>query len=159
MSQLIFSFMQSLKDHKGQCGKKRAQYDCPLCDLSKRRELPARTRQARMEMPDMSASIVAKRTGIRPATGNTRKRSIQDIEERHSITFFSYAPLFKYRQKGCHNLQILREQFTANMLAVFCLKCLLHTQTLQVGLQVAVSAQKVFYKECKRGARGQCSHE
>ena len=102
--------------------------------LSQRRELPACTRQAHMEMSGMSASIVAKRTGIRPATGNTRKRGIEDVEQRHSITFlFSYAPLFKYRQRGWQNLQILREQFTAYM-DVFCLKCLLLKQTLQVGL-------------------------
>ena len=85
-----------------------------------------------MEMPGMSASIVAKRTGIRPATGNTRKRIIGDNEQRHSITFlFSFALLFKYRQRGWQNLQIVREQFTANMLDIFCLKCLLHKQTLQ----------------------------
>ena len=48
--------------------------------FSQRRELQACTRQAHMEMPGMSASIVAKRTGIRPATGNSRKRSIGDNE-------------------------------------------------------------------------------
>ena len=80
----------------------------------------------------MSASMVAKRTGIRPATGNTRKRSIEDNEQRHSITcLFSYAPLFKYIRRGWQNLQILRVQFTANILDVLCSKCLLHKQTLQ----------------------------
>ena len=82
-----FAFVQSLREHHGQCGKgeeEREQYNCHMCDGSFTTKRSARLhKKSHMEILDMCVRIVGRPVDTKAATISTGIISTTDMVDQN----------------------------------------------------------------------------